>query len=288
VPEPITVPSSDGATVVVHDLGGTDGAPPVLLSHATGFHALVWRPFAAALADRFRLWAVDYRCHGDATPPDTDTVEWSGFEHDVEAALACIGLTDARPFGVGHSMGGAALVLAELAMPGTFRGLYLFEPIIPDRGTIPDGAAEGPGNFMAAAARRRRPTFESRAAALANYASKPPLNGLHPDALAAYVEHGFHDLPDGSVTLACSPEWEARVFEGAGSHDAWDRLGRITCPVTIAAGGEAMGPVRFAQAATERIPGGRFERYDDLDHFAPLAAPARIAEAAAAFFSSCP
>src|SRR5690606_40097938 len=33
------------------------------------------------------------------------------------------------------------------------------------------------------------------------------------DSLAAYVEHGFVDDPDGTVSLACAPEDEARVFE---------------------------------------------------------------------------
>jgi hypothetical protein len=41
-------------------------------------------------------------------------------------------------------------------------------------------------NAMAAAARRRKSTFPSREAARANYAAKPPLGGLHPEALDAY------------------------------------------------------------------------------------------------------
>ena len=39
-----TVPSTDGVTLAVHDLGG-DG-PPLLLCHATGFHGRVWTALA--------------------------------------------------------------------------------------------------------------------------------------------------------------------------------------------------------------------------------------------------
>ena len=50
-------------------------------------------------------------------------------------------------------------------------------------------------------ARRRRANFPSRADALHRYASRPPLNELRADSLFSYVEHGFRDMTDGTVTL---------------------------------------------------------------------------------------
>ena len=93
------------------------------------------------------------------------------------------------PGGVGHSMGGTALVMAELARPGTFRGLVLFEPIL----FPPDvNRPEGPSP-MIEAARRRRAVFASRDEAYENFAGKPPLDALTPEVLRAYVDHGFAD-----------------------------------------------------------------------------------------------
>ncbi len=59
--------------------------------------------------------------------------------------------------------------------------------------------------------------FDSFEAAIANYASKPPLAAFDPDALDAYVRHGFR--ADGDhVRLKCEPEHEARTFEQGGRH----------------------------------------------------------------------
>jgi len=53
-----------------------------------------------------------------------------------------------------------------------------------------------PSEQLARGARLRREIFASRQEAHANYASKPPLNVLDPEVLAAYVEFGFEDLAD--------------------------------------------------------------------------------------------
>ena len=97
-------------------------------------------------------------------------------------------------------------------------------------------------------------------------------------ALHAYVHHGFAQQPDGSVTLKCRPEVEARVYEMGSRHHAWDALPAVGCPVTVVRGTlDAPGPAAFAAAVAERLPAGRLEVHDDLDHFGPLCAPDAMA-----------
>ena len=187
-----------------------------------------------------------------------------------------------RPFGVGHSKGGASLLMAELARPGTFAGLWVFEPIVfPQR---PGG--EGEANPMAAGARRRREVFPSRADAYDNYAGKPPLQVFHPEALHAYVDHGFADLPDGTVRLKCRGEWEARVFEMGGQHRTFDRLDELALPVTVVGSGDGFGPALIAPQVADHIPGCRFDLRADLNHFGPLVDVDGTAAAIAAAFGT--
>jgi pimeloyl-ACP methyl ester carboxylesterase len=283
------LPGPDGSTLAVHDLG--DGERPTLLCHATGFHGLVWEPFARALGGGFDRWAMDFRAHGASVVPEGEVPTWQGFRDDVLAVLDGLGLPPGQLLGVGHSMGGGALLLAEQERPGTFAGLWLFEPIAPPPGYFaartPTGEGPGAPNPLAEGAARRRATFPSRAAALANYAGKPPLNRLRADALEAYVRHGFVDddapgAPEGSVRLACRPGDESKVFQGAPDHDAFDRLASVTCPVAIAMGDEP-GPGLFAPSIVEDLPDGRLERFTQLGHFGPLESPDRVAAATAAF-----
>jgi pimeloyl-ACP methyl ester carboxylesterase len=270
------VPTTDGLTLAVHEHPG-DG-PPALLCHATGFHGAVWEPVVAALGGALTCAAPDFRAHGASTVPEDAPLHWEGVGDDVLAVVDALGLPPGDTVGVGHSMGGAALVLAELRRPGTFRGLWLFEPII-----FPPGLDRAGPNPLAEGARRRRAEFASAAEALDNFASKPPFGTLRADALHAYVRHGFVDRPDGSVRLACRPEDEARLYEGGSRHGAWERLPELACPVTIACGEDREGPALIAPRLAERIPGSRLERLPHVGHFAPLEAPPAIAARVVAF-----
>lgn len=274
------VHTSDGLTLAVRTLGGS--GRPTLLCHATGFHGGVWQPLAASLANELEQWAVDFRAHGASTVPTGLALDWARFGEDVLAVVNGLRLPAGELLGIGHSMGGAALLLAEQARPGTFAGLWLFEPIVPPPGILPSGPGSNP---LADGAARRRPTFPSAAEALANYAAKRPLNVLRADALHAYVRHGFLPGEDGAVHLACRPRDESQVFRGGGWHDAFDHLGDVRCPVVVACGREEPGPSMFAPAVAAALPAGRLERHP-LGHFGPLEAPDLCAAAIRDFAST--
>ena len=267
-------PSTDGVQVAVHDLDGS--GPPVLLAHATGFHGMVWAPLAAELASSFTLCSFDERGHGDSPAPASGSFAWEGFADDALATVDLLGLE--RPFGVGHSAGAVALLLAEVRRPGTFRALFCYEPVI---FPFDEPPPRPPGDHpLAAGARRRRDVFESRAAAFDNYRAKPPLATLRADALQAYVDHGFEDLADGTVQLKCRPENEARTYEMGMQHQAWQTLGDITCPVTLAGGEHAdTFTPEIIHRQAERLRHGRVEILPGLGHFGPLEDPAAVAAA---------
>ncbi len=272
------VPSTDGVDLELHDLGG-DG-PTLLIAHATGFCAGAYLPMVPVLAERFHVWGVDFRAHGDSTAPDVLT--WRGMADDVLAVVDALG---GDPIiGFGHSMGGASLVGAELVRPGTLARGFLFEPII-----IPaEWNDSGPGqNPMSAAARRRRPSFASRDEVLGRYARRPPLGVFRADALAAYVDHGFADAPDGTVTLKCTPEHEAQTFE-APNKPTIEQMAAVATPLVIARGerdGE-FGPAAFSPRIADAAPHAELRRYDRVSHFGPFEDPDLLAREAAAFLAN--
>lgn len=267
----IRVPSSDGVTVALHDLGGE--GPPLVVLHATGFHGRCYAPVADHLAHRFHVYAPDLRGHGDsAVPIDTD-VAWEHMATDTLAVLDHLGFDEPVRF-VGHSMGGAAVTLAELRRPGTVRAAWLYEPILfPPQ---PDLAIER-ANPLADLARRRREHFDSFGAAYDNYAGKGPFARFDPAALRAYVEHGFAPS-DRGVTLKCRGEQEARVFEGVDT-SVFGRLGDAAPPMWIVGSGDGGGPAVIAPMVAEALPDARFVAWPDHSHFGPFEDPARAAAA---------
>jgi pimeloyl-ACP methyl ester carboxylesterase len=271
--------TDDGLAIALTDFGGR--GPDLLLAHATGFCAAVLAPLAKGLAGTFHCWGLDLRGHGHSERPADGNFAWSGFALDVLAAVDHLGLH--QPFAFGHSCGGASILLAEQARPGTFRGLYCFEPIVfPSDEPVED---IGMNNPLSMGALRRRETFPSRVDALANFQSKPPFSVLDPSALAGYVDCGFELVPpadggDGSlVRLCCRREDEAAVYAQSFRHDAFAHLGGVTCPVTLACGEETdvFGPPVLEQYAA-RLPRPAVRVFPGLGHFGPMEGPGQVAE----------
>jgi pimeloyl-ACP methyl ester carboxylesterase len=268
--------SSDGVSLAVHDYNPESHLRTVLFSHATGFHGRVFDPVASALISTNHCITFDYRGYGDSTCPPDWQVEWAGYGDDALAA-ARHAARNGQIIGAGHSMGGAALVMAALREPQLFRTLVLFEPIIFPLAT-PDQQRGGPSPLVEGA-RRRRAVFASFGEALANYSSKPPLNVFDAAALRAYVMFGFRPQPDGSVALKCSPEHEARTYETGANHETWNELGKLTVPTWVISGADTpTSPANIAPAIAAQIPGAMFVRYEQLTHFGPMQDPQTFAE----------
>ncbi len=265
------VVTADGVRIAVHELGGR--GTPVLFAHGAGLHGLVWRPVAENMGADVRLVSFDGRAHGDSGPAPGPELDWRGFGLDALGVIDGLGLV--APFGVGHSSGATALLLAEQERPGTFGGLYCFEPVLvpadPPLGRDPD-------SWLAAATRRGRATFASRHEAHEHFRSRKSYAAVAPAALRAFVDHGLADLPGGAVRLKCSPEQEAMIYEMGAAHDAYPRLGEVRCPVVLARGEltDAVAPGAFPDAAT-RLPRARIEVLAGLGHLGPLEAPAAVA-----------
>src|SRR6478735_2264121 len=113
----VRVSSTNGVTLAVHDLGGE--GPPFLIAHATGMCGQAYEPLAAVLAPHFHVHAIDFRGHGDSSEPDDGDFAWAGMGADVLAAIDALGVEQIDA--MGHSLGGASLLIAESIRPGLLR-----------------------------------------------------------------------------------------------------------------------------------------------------------------------
>ncbi|MBO0795816.1 MAG: alpha/beta fold hydrolase, partial [Ktedonobacteraceae bacterium] len=86
--------------------------PCALLLHGITSSALSWVRVGPALAQRYRVYALDMRGHGESIKPSSGAYS---LRHTADDALAFIQALDLQePLLMGHSWGGAtALVLAS-------------------------------------------------------------------------------------------------------------------------------------------------------------------------------
>jgi len=240
----------------------------------------VFDPVAEHLHASHHCYSFDYRGHGDSSLPQDWKANWSGYGDDALAVSRVITAAhSATPIiGAGHSMGGAALVMAALRAPELFRALVLYEPIIFPPQVRVGVTNTGVPSPLANGARRRRSTFASYDEAIANYSSKPPLNVMRSDALRAYVMHGFRAQHDG-ISIKCSPEHEARTYEMGAIHETWNDLPKLRVPVWLVSG-EVIPhtPGAIAALIANEVSGSTLVQWNDLGHFGPMQDPQRFAQ----------
>lgn len=259
-----------GGAMAGYEFGPLDRPIDIVFVHANGFNARAYVPILAPLADSLRVLAVDQRGHGGSTLP-TQTegrTSWYDLRDDLLALLSALDLR--QVILAGHSMGGAASVLAQAHAPERVRSLVLADPVV----IPPTSEAEVVSNSpLVQGALRRRAVFPSREAVIAAYAGRGAFASWSPDMLEGYVTDGFRDRSDGQVELSCAPAWEASNFTSHG-HDTLGAFEAAQVPIRILRAEEGSTcrdhPRLAALQAAGRI---RMETVPGTTHFLPMERP---------------
>jgi pimeloyl-ACP methyl ester carboxylesterase len=245
----------------------------VFLAHANGFCKEVWGPVVAGLPAagwKGTITAWDAPGHG-GSPALPLPFDWWDMARAALDVISRPGSEGPR-FGVGHSMGGANLVMAEMLEPGSLQGLILIEPIIP-----PPPFRRLEDHPLAIRAMRRRVCFSSRNEAQRNFSSKAAFRSWDAQALRGYVEGGLVER-DGRFWLACAPHFEAEIYRSGSAHDTYERLTEVECPVLVLAG-EASDTYSEEWAAhlAGAFRNGRLRVIPGTGHFSPMERPDLVA-----------
>jgi pimeloyl-ACP methyl ester carboxylesterase len=256
------------------DFGDPGRPPDVVFVHGNSFNALAYRAILAPLAERMRILAVDLRGHGASTLP-TDRpgrLDWYDHRDDLMAFLGALRLPPVVL--AGHSMGATTCLLTAAVAPDSVRALALFDPVVLSTSAIEArGKAPLYETHLARGALKRRRTFASRQAAFEAWRGQGAFRTWPDEMLEDYVAAGFKDQPDGTVTLACTPEWEVSNY-ACQAHDSWAAFEAVHCPIHILRAAkdspadldEGLGP----WLASGRV---RMETIAGTTHFLPMERP---------------
>jgi pimeloyl-ACP methyl ester carboxylesterase len=260
------------------DWGG-DG-PPIVIVHATGFLARVYRPIAEMLRAIGHVYAYDQRGHGDSDRPPLEEISWYRTADDLEGFLTAMGFSGVRAFG--HSAGGTAIAGVADRRPDLIARAMLVEPVLID----PADPFERP-NQLYDRTLKRKASFDSVAAMYGNFAAKPPYASWRDDVLRDYCEYGTRADGDGRRVLKCPPAIEARLYNTARDFDGLNHLLAATAPMLVVFGAESDSPgIEFAERITQSAANRQVRVAPDCGHLAPMEQPDAIARMAIAFFSA--
>lgn len=106
--------------------------PPVVLLHGLFGAARNWGAIQRAVAQRFRVIALDMRNHGDS--PHGADMRYTTMAEDVRQTLESLGLDQVAL--IGHSMGGKTAMALALAHPARIGRLLVSDiaPVVYDHG----------------------------------------------------------------------------------------------------------------------------------------------------------
>ncbi len=274
----------EGAEICVFEWPAADTeCRTVLLAHATGFHARCWDQIVHRLPD-CRVLAVDQRGHGRSS--GEQPVHWRQFGDDLAAIARHFDLQDLE--GVGHSMGGHAMVQAATSEADRFRRLLLIDPVIlpPEwYGTSEIWPDEAVTQHPTA---KRRRHWQSAREMYERFEHRVPFDTWDHHVLRDYCEHGLEPDPEhGAYRLACHPEFEAAVYMASrGNAAIHDCVKSVQAPVLLI---RAMEPpdlrslMDFRYSPTWKelaaaFPNGREIYLPDRTHFLPMESPELVAQ----------
>lgn len=255
--------------------------PSLFFLHCTGFHARVWD----RIVEQFPLLhvvALDQRGHGRSEK--RPITHWKVFGEDAAAVVGALGLT--RIIGIGHSVGGHALVDAA-AKSRAFAELILCDPTIaaPDAYGLPvPFLADGETHPAA----KRRGTFASPEQMLERLQGRGSYSLFDSRMLWDYCQYGLLPNSDGDFSLACPPHIEASVYSTSRTNGGVYHSARaLDIPVLVLRA--KLPPAErqaFDFASSPTYPGlvdafrfGREVHLRDCTHFIPMQMPHEVVNA---------
>lgn len=270
-------------TIFEWGIGFKERGDPVVLAHATGFHARCWDRMIPLLGAR-RVVAIDARGHGRSEK--TFPVRWAEFGRDMAGVVDALDLHNV--VGVGHSMGGHAMVEAAAARPKRFRRLVLIDPVI----GAPEEYADGERlterlRGMQHPTAKRRNHWASADEMFERFKDRPPFASFDRGVLRDYCDYGLLPNPEGrGLVLACPPAFEAAVYMASrGNRGIYDSVRAVTVPVLVVRAMEApreRGMMDFRYSPTfpglvRHFPRAREIYLPERTHFLPLEDPPLVA-----------
>lgn len=209
----ITLSDRGRGPVQLHYWEWQGRSPTVLICHAGSFHGRCYDHLVNEALVGLHVIALDFRGHGRSQkhrPP----YPFCWFGEDLLQFIETLHLSKTNLLGIGHSLGGHALVLASaIASRPLFRSLLLFDPVIYAPSVYRPIIEWSPFNDMVLRRTRQWSSLEEMMACMERrrtFAQWPK------EIIHRYCTYGI----DEHCQLACTPEQELALYQTSIQSDA--------------------------------------------------------------------
>lgn len=246
---------------------GQDGKPALVLVHGGLDHARSWDWVARALSERYHVYALDLRGHGNsAWAPGAS---YGLVEHVLDLS-ALLDIIDEFPIRlVGHSLGGMIVLHYSGIYPDRVHKAVSIEGI----GLPPTHRVHGPASQrlrgwienLRGIEKRQPHSYPNLEAAMARMKEANPR--LSDEVARHLTLHGTNWNTDGSLVWKFDNYVRAFSPYGHSIPDAIEVLGQITSPTLLFWGLESFAPIPENDPRVKAIRNCRLVKVDKAGHW---------------------
>lgn len=254
---------------------------PIVLLHGIGDSAVDWQWIIPRLADRYRVYAIDWPGSGESTGFTADDIP-AFFEEVLLGFLDAAGIRS--PILVGNSLGGLIAIRVAAAEPSRFSAVVLVDSAGLGREVHPSQqlvARRGIGELGAAwgatpLGSRQRAWL--RAELMFHRLRHVPQEWLEEQRRLA-LRPGFLWTWLDVLRAVVGPEGQRQIV--------LDQLARLTMPTLVVWGErDRVVPPKQAREAARRLPRGELVTIADCGHLPQVEQPEQLAHAILGFLES--
>jgi len=249
---------------------GHSTAPPVLLLHGGSAHAHWWDLFAESIADRFHVFALDLRGHGDSEHARSPAYRVGDYAGDVAAFVERV--TPEPIHLIGHSLGGIVAAAYAGRAPARLRSLVVVDSLV--------RITQAGARYMKRLHHFPQPCYRTRDEAIRRFRLLPTQTNADATVLAHVAATGLRPLPDGRWTF----KFDRESLAHAEPQDLTPLLSRLTCPMLFVRGAHStlLSPRGFAELSAA-VPHAEQVEIANAHHHVMLDNPTEFSRAVRGF-----
>ena len=226
------------------------GLPDAHFASANGLPAQSYRSLLEQFSDELNLSTMNARGAWAEIPPPE---KFSWLDHTADL-IAAIETSYQHPIiGIGHSFGGAQMIMAAAQRPELFSRIIAIEPAsTPSRWfdlllQLAPSAVLKRIFPMVTGSHERKAVWQSPQAFFDNYRHHSTFKRFTDSALRDYAEHGLVQRAQGDYQLLIHPHWESHIFSN--TRWLWRHVRKLRVPTLLI---KAEHTYLYTQASFER------------------------------------
>ena len=210
----------------------------IFFLHGNGFPPKAYCDFLNKLSFSGNVFAMYQK---PLSPTEIDPLSIRGWNIFKDDALHFLKKNDLRKsVGVGHSMGAIIILVIEIQNPGTFKKIFLLDPVITSpfksilyKMLLKLGLIDK-FHPMILRTNNKKMIYETKEEIYKSYRSKKVFSKIADENLKHYINSIIQEK-DGQVEIKISKKWENTIYRNGSLYDymIWKNISKVKTPVYI-------------------------------------------------------